>query len=84
MAAVVDQEVVTDKNSDKLTLIPLTALVVGSMIGGGVFNLPSDMSRGASPGAIVIGWIITGIGMLMLAFVYQSLAVRKPDLNPNG
>jgi arginine:ornithine antiporter/lysine permease len=81
MAAVVDQEVVTDKNSDKLTLIPLTALVVGSMIGGGVFNLPSDMSRGASPGAIIIGWIITGIGMLMLAFVYQSLAVRKPELN---
>jgi arginine:ornithine antiporter/lysine permease len=29
----------------------------------------------------VIGWLITGIGMLMLAFVYQSLATRKPDLN---
>jgi arginine:ornithine antiporter/lysine permease len=68
-------------SSDKLTLLPLTALVVGSMIGGGVFNLPSDMSRGASPGAIIIGWVITGIGMLMLAFVYQSLATRKPDLN---
>lgn len=65
----------------KLTLLPLVALVVGSMIGGGVFNLPSDMSRGASPGAILIGWTITGIGMLMLAFVYQSLAVRKPELN---
>ncbi|CAN7421588.1 arginine-ornithine antiporter [Rhizobium sp. LjRoot254] len=81
MAVVVDQDLVAEKKSDKLTLIPLTALVVGSMIGGGVFNLPSDMSRHASPGAIVIGWIITGIGMLMLAFVYQSLAVRKPDLN---
>ncbi|WP_151176935.1 arginine-ornithine antiporter [Hypericibacter terrae] len=65
----------------KLTLIPLIALVVGSMIGGGVFNLPSDMSRGASPGAIVIGWLVTGLGMLMLAFVYQDLAVRKPALN---
>src|SRR6188768_1879867 len=65
----------------KLTLVPLIALVVGSMIGGGVFNLPSDMSRGASPGAIIIGWVITGVGMLMLAFVYQSLAVRKPELN---
>ena len=51
------------------------------MIGGGVFNLPSDMSRGASPGATIIGWGITGIAMLMLAFVYQSLAVRKPELN---
>jgi arginine:ornithine antiporter/lysine permease len=67
--------------SDKLTLMPLVALVVGSMIGGGVFNLPSDMSRHASPGAIVIGWIITAIGMLTLAFVYQDLALRKPALN---
>src|SRR4029078_11587535 len=67
--------------SQKLTLLPLIALVVGSMIGGGVFNLPSDMSRHASPGAILIGWIITGIGMLMLAFVYQNLAVRKQELN---
>lgn len=65
----------------KLTLVPLIALVVGSMIGGGVFNLPRDMSKGAGPAAIVIGWIITGIGMLMLAFVYQGLAMRKPGLN---
>ena len=65
----------------KLTLVPLIGLVIGSMIGGGVFNLPSDMSRGASPLAIVIGWLITGIGMLMLAFVYQGLALRKPKLD---
>lgn len=65
----------------KLTLLPLIALVVGSMIGGGVFNLPRDMSAAASPGAIMIGWIITGVGMLMLALVFQSLAVRKPELN---
>ena len=51
------------------------------MIGGGVFNLPRDMSAHASPGAIMIGWGITGVGMLMLAFVYQGLAMRKPALN---
>ena len=67
--------------SDKLSLLPLTGLVVGSMIGGGVFSLPGDMSAHASPGAIMIGWAITGIGMLMLAFVYQGLAIRKPELN---
>jgi arginine:ornithine antiporter / lysine permease len=70
-----------DTGGARLTLLPLTALVVGSMIGGGVFNLPSDMSAHASPAAIVIGWCITGVGMLTLAFVYQSLAVRKPELN---
>jgi len=72
---------ISRESTPKLTLLPLIALVVGSMIGGGVFNLPSDMSKGASPGAILLGWLITGIGMLMLAFVYQGLAVRKPDLN---
>ena len=69
------------QEASKLTLLPLVALVIGSMIGGGVFNLPSDMSAHASPGAIITGWLITGIGMLMLAFVYQNLAVRKPALN---
>ncbi len=69
------------ETSRKLTLLPLIGLVVGSMIGGGVFNLPSDMSAHASPGAIMIGWAITGVGMLMLAFVYQGLATRKPELN---
>src|SRR4029453_4368064 len=80
-AAIVDQKTEIRQALHKLTLAPLIALVVGSMIGGGCFNLPSDMSRGASPGAIIIGWLITGVGMLMLAFVYQSLAIRKPELN---
>ena len=84
MAITQDQVIVAEQPSDKLTLVPLTALVVGSMIGGGVFNLPSDMSRGASPAAILIGWVITGFGMLTLALVYQSLANRKPDLNAGG
>jgi arginine:ornithine antiporter/lysine permease len=61
--------------------MPLTALVVGSMIGGGVFSLPQNMAKGASPGAVIIGWLISGIGILALALVYRSLAVRKPELD---
>jgi arginine:ornithine antiporter/lysine permease len=41
------------------------------------------MAAGAGAGAILIGWAITGIGMLMLALVYQMLALRKPELD-NG
>jgi arginine:ornithine antiporter/lysine permease len=67
--------------SGKLGLLPLTALVIGSMIGGGVFSLPQNMARGASAGAITIGWLITGVGMLALAFVYKNLATRKPTLD---
>lgn len=59
----------------------LTALVIGSMIGAGVFSLPQNMAAKAGPLAILIGWAITGIGMLALALVYQSLSRRMPRLN---
>jgi len=61
----------------------LIALVVGSIIGSGIFGLPQNMATGAAAGAIVIGWLITGVGMLSLALVYQMLALRKPALD-NG
>ncbi len=64
-----------------LGLSALTAIVVGSMIGSGIFALPSQMAGSAAPGPLLIGWIITGVGMLMLAFVFQTLAQRKPDVD---
>lgn len=66
-----------------LSLGLLVALVVGSIIGSGIFGIPQNMAAGAGAGAILIGWTITGIGMLMLARVYQMLALRKPELD-NG
>ncbi|PQZ88056.1 MULTISPECIES: arginine-ornithine antiporter [Pseudomonas] len=65
----------------KLRLGALVALVVGSMIGGGIFSLPQNMAASADVGAVLIGWFITAIGMLTLAFVFQTLANRKPDLD---
>lgn len=64
-----------------LGLAALTALVVGSMIGSGIFALPSQMAGSASAGPLLIGWGITGVGMLMLAFVFQTLASRKPEVD---
>lgn len=71
------------QDNRKLKLGALTALVVGSMIGGGIFSIPQNMASGAAAGAILIGWGITAVGMLMLAFVFQTLANRKPELD-NG
>ena len=59
-----------------LGLAALTAIVVGSMIGSGIFALPSQMAGSAAPGPLLIGWAITGVGMLTLAFVFQTLASR--------
>lgn len=66
-----------------LSFFALLALVVGSMIGGGVFSLPQNIAAAAAAGPIIIGWIITGTGMICLALVYQFLSLRKPHLD-NG
>jgi arginine:ornithine antiporter / lysine permease len=58
----------------------LLGMVIGSMIGGGVFNLPQNMAAGAGLGAIVIAWIITGVGMYFLANTFRTLADKRPDL----
>ncbi len=71
------------KTPGTLSLGLLVALVVGSILGSGIFGLPQNMAAGAGAGAILIGWAVTGVGMLMLAKVYQLLAVEKPELN-NG
>ena len=64
-----------------LRLGALTALVVGSMVGSGVFSLPQNMAAGAAPLAILIGWAITGVGMFALAQVYRGLSLSKPELD---
>ncbi len=48
---------------------------------GGAFNLASDMAKGAGAGAIIIGWIITGIGMIALGLSFQNLTMKRPDLD---
>ena len=68
-------------SAKKVRLGALTALVIGSMVGSGVFSLPQNMAVGAGPLAVAIGWAITAVGMLALVFVYQSLALRKPELD---
>jgi len=65
----------------KVALPTLVAMVVGSMVGAGVFNLPSRFARETGVAGALVAWAIAGIGMLMLAFVFQSLAVRKPTLD---
>ncbi|MFI6277718.1 basic amino acid/polyamine antiporter [Streptomyces sp. NPDC050988] len=65
----------------KLSLMTLSAMVVGSMVGAGVFSLPSRFAQETGVAGALIAWAIAGAGMLMLAFVFQSLAVRRPDLD---
>ncbi|AGN84355.1 amino acid permease [Enterobacter sp. R4-368] len=65
----------------KLGLSALTALVLSSMLGAGVFSLPQNMAEVASPAALIIGWMITGAGILLLAFAMLILTRIRPDLD---
>lgn len=65
----------------QVSLPTLTAMVVGSMIGSGVFLLPRRFGVETGVVGAIIAWTIAGAGMLMLAFVFQRLAVRKPELD---
>ena len=65
----------------KLSLSALTALVLSSMLGAGVFSLPQNMAAVASPAALMIGWAITGVGILLLAFAMLILTRLRPDLD---
>ena len=66
---------------EKFSLPTLTAMVVGSMIGAGIFSLPRTFGNATGPFGALIAWTIAGAGMFMLARVFQSLAERKPDLD---
>lgn len=70
-----------EKSSQKLTLFALTAMVVGSMIGSGIFSLPRTFANATGPFGAIIAWTIAASGMYTLARVFQFLAERKPDLD---
>ena len=60
-----------------LGLVACTALVVGNMIGSGIFLLPASL---AAFGPIsLVGWTVTSLGALVLAVIFGRLSriVRK-------
>jgi arginine:ornithine antiporter / lysine permease len=68
-------------SDQKMTRMALTAMVVGGMVGAGIFSLPRTFANATGPLGAVIAWLIAGTGMYMLARVFQALAERKPDLD---
>ena len=65
----------------KLGLGALTALVLSSMLGAGVFSLPQNMAAVAGPAALLLGWLITGVGIIFLSLAMLLLTRLKPELD---
>lgn len=68
-------------STTKIGLLSLTALVFSSMVGSGVFSLPQNMASVSNGQALLIAWLITGIGILFLAFALLYLTRQRPDLD---
>lgn len=64
----------------KLGLGVLISLVVGNMVGSGIFMLPRSLAEVASPAGVILAWLLTGFGVLVTALVFGNLAIRKPNL----
>lgn len=65
----------------KVGLFGLTALIVGSAIGSGIFALPATLTGGAGTLGILCGWSIVVFGMLSLVSVYRNLTLRQPEID---
>jgi len=65
----------------KLSLATLTAMVVGGMVGSGIFSLPRTFGNATGPFGAIIAWTIAAGGMYTLARVFQALAERRPEID---
>ena len=53
-----------------MSRMQLTAMVVGGMVGAGIFSLPRTFAGATGPMGAIIAWLIAGTGMYMLARVF--------------
>ena len=62
-----------------LGLFDATTLVMGSMIGSGIFIVSADIARQVqSPGLLIMTWIATAVLTLIAALSYGELAAAMP------
>ncbi|GAY73419.1 arginine-ornithine antiporter [Lentilactobacillus kosonis] len=67
-------------NPNGIGFMSLTAMVVTSSIGAGVFALTSDLASAASPGPALLAWLIVGVGIMALALSLMNLVGKRPDI----
>ena len=64
----------------RLGLFSGTMVVIGGIIGAGIFRNPAEVARRVvSPGLILAVWVLGGIIALLGAFCFGELGARKPQ-----
>ena len=65
----------------RLGLFDATMLVMGGIIGSGIFVTPAEVARHVDTPLLIVGvWILGGIVALAASFVYAELAARRPEV----
>ncbi len=68
-----------DQLPRKLGLVDASAIVIGIVIGSGIFLLPNLIARNLpSPGAIIAVWIVAGVLSFFGALAYAELGAMMP------
>src|SRR5260370_21483833 len=62
-----------------LGLLDATTIVMGSMIGSGIFIVAADIAREVgSPGLLLLTWVVSGLMTVIAAVSYGELAAMMP------
>jgi APA family basic amino acid/polyamine antiporter len=65
----------------RLGVFDATMLVMGGIIGSGIFVTPAEVARHVDTPVLIVGvWIIGGVIALAASFVYAELAARRPEV----
>jgi APA family basic amino acid/polyamine antiporter len=66
----------------RLGLFDATMLVMGGIVGSGIFVTPAEVARHVTTPWLIVGvWVLGGVIFALAgAFVYAELAVRRPEL----
>jgi len=65
----------------RLGVFDATMLVMGGIIGSGIFVTPAEVARHVDTPLLIVGvWMLGGIVALAASFVYAELAARRPEV----
>ena len=70
-----------NENKNGIGFVGLTALIVSSSIGTGIFGITSSVSQSAAPGPAILSWLFVGFGFLMLVLSLNNLTAKRPELS---
>lgn len=61
-----------------LGLITAISIVIGNMIGSGIYGLPSALAKVATPSITILAWVAVAIGAIIIALSYGNLSRTIP------